>query len=321
MIQRKMYGVLLMLLALVFPATRAATVAVAGAPSFSLERVGPGVWAAFATPKGKAGSNAGFVVGSDSVAVIDTFEDAGAARELLAAIRKITNLPVRYVVNTHYHIDHVAGNNVFAAAGATILAQENVRFWERTENLKFFGAEITPEQKSEVESLGLPRITYKHGVDIYLGSRRLEVRSLPGHTGGDSIIAVPNARVVFCGDLFWKQSLPNLIDASTGPWVETLDKILADFPAAIFVPGHGNGVGHAAGVQYFRDYLIALRAAVAKAQAEGKSGSALVDAALPGLREKYGSWNFFNFFVAKNIEQTAEELLGRKRLPPRPPGE
>jgi cyclase len=283
---------------------------------FTLHEVAPGVWAAIDNRQAKPGSgaNAGFVIGDDGVAVIDTFEYPAAAQAMLDAIRQKTNLPIRFVVNTHYHIDHVAGNNIFAAAGATILAQENVRVWEHTENLKFFGAKITPQQKEMVESLGLPTVTYKDGVDLYLGKRQLVVRSLPGHTGGDSVVFIPDADVVFCGDLFWKHTLPNLIDASTKPWIESLDTILAHHPNATFVPGHGDGAGTAQDVRDFRDYLIFLRDAIAKAQADGKSGDALMDAVMPELKAKYGDWGFFGF-AKYNIQYTAEELKGTKRIP------
>src|SRR5579864_508190 len=136
----------------------------ADAPApFTLHEIASGVWAAIDNPAAKlaqSGANAGFIIGTDGVAVVDTFENPAASRVLLDEIRKKTNLPIRFVVNTHYHIDHVAGNNIFAAAGATILAQDNFRAWERTENLKFFGAKITSEQKQIVESLGLPTVTY-----------------------------------------------------------------------------------------------------------------------------------------------------------------
>ncbi len=287
---------------------------------FTLHDLGHGDWAAIDNPAAKAarsGANAGFVIGPDGVAVIDTFENVAAAQTLLDKIRKKTNLPIRFVVNTHYHLDHVAGNNIFAAAGATVLAQENVRAWERTENAKFFGPKITAAQKEEVASLGLPSITYKDGVTLYLGARRLVVRSLPGHTGGDSVIYDPDANVVFCGDLFWNHTLPNLIDASTKPWVSTLDTLLADYPTATFVPGHGNEPGHAQDVRDFRGYLVDLRAAIQKAQADGKSGDALVDAVLPQLQQKYGSWNFFAF-AKSDIKYTDAELRGAKRIPEPP---
>lgn len=306
-------------LSLLIPALAlvAAVAIAADAPSpFTLHEIGPGVWAAIDNPDAKvarAGANAGFVIGSDSVLVVDTFENPDAAKELLNQIRQKTNLPIRFVVNTHYHLDHVAGNNVFASAGATVLAQDNVSSWERTENKKFFGAKITPEQTKMVESLGLPSITYKDGVQINLGTRRVIVRSFPGHTGGDSAVFVPDANVVFCGDLFWNHTLPNLIDASTKPWIETLDAGIQHHPEATFVPGHGE-VGHIQDLKDFRNYLSDLRQDVAQAQASGKSGDALTAAVLPEIQQKYGSWNFFGF-AKFDIQYTDQELQGKKRIP------
>lgn len=285
----------------------------APAPDFKLEKLGDGVWAAIGSDGGKAGANAGFVVGEDGVAVVDTFEDPGAAKELLAEIRKITPLPIRFVVNTHYHLDHVNGNDVFAAAGATVLAQRNVRDWERTENLKWWGDKIKPEVKARVESLKLPDVVYDKGVDLYLGSRKIEVRSYPGHTGGDSIVYVHDAGVVFCGDLFWNQHIPNLVDATTDAWIKTLDELVG-YGAGKFVPGHGEA-GTALDVRAFQTYLVELRDTVGQIQKEGKSGDALVQAVLPKLQIKYGSWGFFKEFAPSNIQQTSEELAGTKRVP------
>ena len=286
-----------------------------GAPAyFTLHDLGHGVWAAVAVPKSGAGSNAGFVIGPDGVLVVDTFEDPAAASALLTSIRKLTPLPVRYVVNTHYHLDHVAGNNVFAQAGATILAQRNVRTWERVENLKFFGDKITPQQNQMVASLGLPTLTYMGNITVYLGDREVDVRVLRGHTGGDSAVIVPDANVVFTGDLFWNHTLPNLIDATTQDQIASNDTFLRDYPQARFVPGHGE-VGQASDVRDFRDYLAALRSAVANARAKGRSGDALSATVLPELKRNYASWAWFDHFAPRNIEQTAAELSGSKRVP------
>ena len=105
------------------------------------------------------------------------------------------------MVNTHYHLDHTGGNAVFQKAGATILAQRNLRGWLNTENMKFFGANPKPEAESQVEALVKPDMVYSDAVDIYLGNRLVQVRYMLGHTGGDSVITVPDASVVFGGDL------------------------------------------------------------------------------------------------------------------------
>lgn len=265
----------------------AAPAAEPATPFFTLHDLGHGVWAAISPPRSKAGANAGFVIGPDGVLVIDTFEDPAAASAMLEAIRAKTRAPIRYVIDTHYHLDHTAGNNVFAAAGAVVMAHENVRTWERTQNLKFFGADPTAKQKQFVATLGLPSVTYTNDITIWLGDREVIVRTLEGHTGGDSTVIIPDARVVFTGDMFWNHTLPNLIDANTSEQIASNDTYLHDDPDATFVPGHGD-VGKAADVRAFRDYLAALRKAVAGAQHSGKSGDALVEAVLPELKASYG---------------------------------
>ena len=284
------------------------------APDFTLKKLADNVYAAVSPDGGKAGSNAGFIVGQNGVLVVDTFISPQAGQQLLDEIRKTTKVPVRYVVNTHYHLDHTGGNSVFADAGATIIAQHNVRNWERTENLKFFGPNPQPEQKARVESLTLPDLVYEGGLELYLGGGPIVVHEFPGHTGGDSALFDPEANVVFTGDLFWNHHLPNLIDASTDKWIATLDKMLAHHPKATFVPGHGD-VGTATDVRDFRDYLTALRKSIADAQAQGKSGPALVEAVSAELKPRYGTWGFYEHFITRNIEQTAAEVAGTKKIP------
>jgi len=283
------------------------------APDFTVKKIGEGVYAAVSRDGSKSGSNAGFVVGSNGVLVVDTFVNPASARDLLAEIRKITNLPVRFVVNTHYHLDHTGGNSVFAEAGATIVAQRNLRGWLRTENLKFFGATPKPEDKARVESLTLPDMVYTDAIDIFLGTRKVEVRYMLGHTGGDSVVIVPDANVVFGGDLVWQKHLPNLIDATTADWIKTLEKLLADHGSATFVSGHGD-VATPQDVRDFHDYLVSLRDFIAKAQAAGKSDQDLMDTVSAQVKEKYGEWKFQQF-LPRNIQQTSAELAGTKKIP------
>lgn len=289
--------------------------AAADAPHyFTLHPLGDRVYGAVGRRGSGAGSNAGFVIGDDGVVVVDTFQKAEAAAELLSEIRKLTPLPVRFVVDTHYHLDHVAGNGVFRDAGAAIAAQRNVRAWERSENLKWWGGEVPDAARTLVESLTLPDLTYEEAIDLWLGRRHLEVRSLPGHTGSDSIVVVPEADVVFAGDLFWNRTLPNTTDADTAAWVATVDRLVAEHPQATFLPGHGEP-GTLDDVRAFGGYLRALRSDVAEAIAAGANGQALVDAVLPTIREGYGDWAFFDHFAEENITQAEAEQRGTKRRP------
>jgi glyoxylase-like metal-dependent hydrolase (beta-lactamase superfamily II) len=314
---------------LIFTAVLALNVAIAPAqappaPSaasslpFALKNLGHGAYAAIDNAKGEAGANAGFVVGDDGITVIDTFENEAAAQALLGEIRMVSKLPIKFVINTHYHLDHVAGNADFAKEGAVIVAHRNVPSWIRTENLKFFGKDITAEQKSQVANLAAPNVLYDSTIELRLGGATLHVEYFPGHTGGDSIVIVQREKstVIFCGDLFWRQTLPNLIDASTLPWMETLStfaKFSAESPIQ-FIPGHGD-LGNTSDVAAFHGYLSDLRDWVAAAKKDGKSGAALTEAVLPLLKQKYGSWQFFDYFSKSNISDTEAELNGTKRIP------
>ena len=293
---------------------------------FTLKQVGPNVWAAISNPKSKvaAGANTGFVIGTDGVVVIDTSAsiDAGGtfatdpAKQVLAAIRTVTHLPVKFVINTHHHWDHVGGNSVFAEAGATVLSHHNVRGWIHAENLRMFGSDIKPPQKAFIEALRPPSVTYNDTLNLYLGSREIQVWNLPGHTGGDSVVLIPDAKVAFTGDLFWRNMLPNLMDASTKPWIDTLDMLAKTQADATFVPGHGE-VGTVQDVTSFREYLVTLRNLVSEAHASGKSGDAVVAGVMPALRDKYSGWDgdAFDYFAKSNILDLDAELRGNKRIP------
>src|SRR3954454_21698278 len=213
----------------------------AGLP-FVLKQIGPGVYAAIDGPEHKAGSNAGFVIGDDGVLVVDSFFNVDAARALVAEIRRLTPKPIRYVVNTHSHADHTGGDQVLRDAGAIIIAHRNVRGWVRTNNIKLFGDRISPELKARIEALPLPDLVTDKGLIVWLGSRKVVIQTVLGHTGGDLTIFVPDAKVLFCGDLLWRKVPPNLIDGSVREWMAT-DADFAAMPDAAgvrYVPGHGD---------------------------------------------------------------------------------
>lgn len=292
---------------------------------FSLHDLGHGVWAAIEMPGSHAGGNAGFVVGDDGVLVIDTFGLKEASQAFLKAIRGVTDKPIRYVVDTHYHGDHLAGNGLFEKAGAVVMAQRNVRAWVHGENHRVLLPPVTTTEIREIAELTLPSLLYTDGVEVYLGDKKVVVRVMPGHTGGDSVVIVPDAKVVFTGDIYWDHTVPNLIDANTKDQIASVDAMIHDYPDAAFVPGHGKFVyepdldkwdmAHAADLKNFRDYLAALRGAVGAALAEGKSGQALQDEVLPKMKQAYGDLFAFDFFAAKNIAQTEAELTGTKQVP------
>jgi glyoxylase-like metal-dependent hydrolase (beta-lactamase superfamily II) len=301
-------------LAFALPGLAAPLAAQAPDAPFTLHQLAPGVYAAI-DRDGRAGANAGFVIGDDGVVMVDSFQFPEAAETLLREIRKLTPLPVRYVISTHYHIDHVGGNGVLRNAGARVIAHRNVAAWINTENLKFFGPD-QPKEQALVKSLPSPDILLEQGAIIRLGTRRIEVQAVPGHTGGDLVVFVPDARVVFAGDLFWRRVAPSLIDATVSKWTGSLVDLLQRPDAAVqtYVPGQG-GVARLPDIADFRQYLEDLTAAVKTGMGAGLAGDGLVAAALPQMKQKYGTWTLFDRLAPQQIRFLAEELSGSKRVP------
>jgi glyoxylase-like metal-dependent hydrolase (beta-lactamase superfamily II) len=277
-----------------------------------LKQLAPNVWAAVADIASASG-NSGFVISDDGVLVIDSLGNAEAARQLLADIRKLTTIPIKYVVNTHHHFDHTAGNQVFVDAGAVVLAQKNVRTWILAEKLRQKTRNDPPELKAIIEGVVPPSVLYDGGAELYLGSRHIQLRSYPGHTGGDSVVVIPDANVVFCGDLFWQKTFPNLVDATTSAWIETLSTLEKTQSKATLVPGHGDP-GTVAEMATFREYLQTVRTAVEGGQEQGKAGDALVETVLPMVNQKYRGWNYSDL-AKSNILDVSAELNGTKLLP------
>jgi glyoxylase-like metal-dependent hydrolase (beta-lactamase superfamily II) len=293
------------------------TVASAQAPlPFVLKQVGPGVYAAIDGPEHKAGSNAGFVIGDDGVLVVDAFFNIDAARALVGEIRRLTPKPIRYVVNTHYHADHTGGDQALRDAGAIIVAHKNVRGWVRTNNINLFGDRITPELKARIEALPLPDVTTDKDLTIWLGARKVVVRTVLGHTGGDLTISVPDAKVLFTGDMLWRKIPPNLIDGSVKEWTAT-DADFEAMPDAahmVFVPGHGD-VANLADVRDFRQYLLDLRHLVTEGRKAGLKDDALVAYVEPKLKALHSDWTISDRAAAFEVRYMDQEVAGTKKRP------
>jgi cyclase len=307
---------------------------------FQLVKVADGVYAAIARPGSLASGNAGFVIGDQSVLIFDTFFTPVALEELIVEIQALTKLPIRFAVNSHYHLDHTGGNQVLVARGVPIIAHSNVMKWQTTKNKRFLPAweelqkrqadaakqlRETPadqtEKRAQLERqikrldvlmtirLTNPTVTFAAGsVHLFLGKREVVLSTLPGHTGGDVFAYVPDANVVFTGDLGWSRTLPNLVDATVNDWIPTLDQILKQYPSAKFVPGHGN-VAEAPEIKDFRDYLDDLRTRVK----QGIAGGLTIDQAKQKLTlpEKYKTFAFQNL-ATPNVEDMYKELNGTK---------
>ena len=276
----------------------------------------PGVYAAIAQPGNEAAvGNAGVIVGTDAVVVVDSFATPRAAQELLAAIRDTTRQPVRWLVDTHHHLDHSGGNAVFAKAGAIVIAHENARSAMREASLARIARAPAGDREEELRGM-LPSETYRDSISLWIGDRRVDVFSKPGHTNGDSLVSVPDANVLFGGDLLQKATIPNLADADTAAWIRTLDELARRFPSAILVPGHGT-IARPLDMRGLREYLVNLRAGVASQIRAGNSGARLSEALLPQLQSLYHSWNWSER-IPDNVAHVEAELKGTPAAAPQP---
>jgi glyoxylase-like metal-dependent hydrolase (beta-lactamase superfamily II) len=311
---KRLIGTLAALVSLGSPASAQASPP--AALPFLLKQVGPGVYAAIDGPEHKAGSNAGFVIGDDGVLVVDSFFNLDAARALVGEIHRLTPKPIRYVVNTHYHLDHTGGDQALRDAGAIIIAHRNVRGWVRTNNANLFGDRITPEIRAQIAAVPLPDLVTDKDLTVWLGSRKVVIRTVLGHTGGDLTIFVPDAKVLFTGDMLWRKVPPNLIDGSVKEWTATDADFLAMPDAAhiTFVPGHGD-VADADDIRDFRQYLLDLRRLVAGGRKAGLKGNPLAQSVEAKLKGLHPDWTISDRAAAFEVRYMDEELAGTKKRP------
>ena len=254
-----------------------------------------------------AGGNIGVSVGDDGIVIVDD-QFAPLADRIQAALKGITDKPVRFVINTHWHFDHTGGNAYFGKQG-TIIAQDNVR--ERlAAGGKILGMDMKPVPAQE-----LPIITFNDRLTVHANGEDIRAIHFPhGHTDGDSVIFFPRSNVVHMGDDFVTYGFP-FIDLESGGSVRGMiaacEKVLATVPADVkVIPGHG-GLSTVAELKPYVAMLKDAAARVEKGIQEGKTAEQM-------KREKvlagYESWGGEGKFVTtdKFIDTLFDDLSGKK---------
>lgn len=190
------------------------------------------------------GGNMAASVGEDGIVIVDD-QFAPLAEKIQKALKdlKVTDKPVRFVINTHFHGDHTGGNVPFANAGSTVIAQDNVRKRLQSGGVLGNGGSIKMEVKP-AEAAALPIITFEHDVTVHLNGEDIRALHFPaGHTDTDSVIFFPKNNVVHMGDDFVRYGFP-FIDVNSGGSVQgmiaAMEKATAELPADVkVIPGHG----------------------------------------------------------------------------------
>jgi len=260
-----------------------------------------------------AGGNIAASVGEDGIVIVDD-QFAPLADKIQAALKdlKITDKPVRFVINTHYHGDHTGGNELFSNAGSTLIAQDNVRKRLQAGGEAGNGGSIKMEVKPAPKA-ALPIITFEHDVTVHLNGEDIRALHFPsGHTDGDSVIFFPKNNVVHMGDDFVRYGFPFIDVASGGSvqgMIDAMEKVSAELPADVkVIPGHG-ALSNLDDVRAYVKMLKETSAAVQKALADKKTLAQMKEEKILAPWSKW-SGDFINEDTF--IETLYNSLTGRK---------
>ena len=257
-----------------------------------------------------AGGNIGFSVGDDGIVLVDD-QFAPLADRIKAALKSITDKPLRFVINTHYHFDHIDGNANFQK-DAPVIAHDNVR--KRLESGGTPGnfGSVRQEMKPAARE-ALPILTFSRDVTIHLNGEDIHVLHYPsGHTDGDSMIFFPQSNVVHMGDDFVTYGFP-FIDLAGGGSVEGMivaaEYVIAKLPADVkVIPGHGT-ISNLDDVREFVTMLQETRSVVEKAI---KAGKTLDQMKQEKILETWENWSGEFISAEAFIETLYNDLTGRK---------
>jgi cyclase len=257
-----------------------------------------------------AGGNIGFSAGRDGVVLVDD-QFAPLADKIKAALKAITDKPVRFVINTHYHFDHIDGNAIFQK-DAPVVAHDNVR--KRLEsggspgNLGSVKQELKPAANE-----ALPMLTFSRDVTLHLNGEDIHVLHYPsGHTDGDSMIFFPESNVVHMGDDFVTYGFP-FIDLAGGGSVEGMivaaEYVIANLPADVkVIPGHGV----VSTLDDVREFAAMIQETRSEAQKAIKAGKTLDQMKQEKILERWKKWS--GDFISSDafIETLYNDLMGKK---------
>lgn len=287
----------------------------AGADPLPTTEVAPGVFVyqapyqLLAPSNGGAIANVGFVVGRDAVAVIDTGNTLEAGRRLLAAVRARTDKPVRYVINTHMHPDHVFGDAAFKGEGALFVAHAKFAkaLQARVESYAAAGRRALGKGAAAMGPV-YPTLAVEGERTIDLGGRTLELKAEPAaHTDNDLTVFDRETGTWFLGDLLFVGHTPS-VDGSFEGWTQVMTELGARNVARV-VPGHGPAsVAWPEALAPQRRYFDRLRADVEKLIDEGATIREASEKA--GLSER-DAWALFDEFNARNAIAAYKELEWR----------
>jgi cyclase len=312
-------------------------------PHFRLEQLAPGAYAAIATDDGGAGANAGIVDLGDRTVIFDSFLSPAAARDLLRAVDALGLHPISDVVNSHFHNDHIRGNQVFAPT-VTIISTVKTRSsieqveprqitWE-IQNAQQLILDTQSALADETTIIGrrdlqmmlayyrtivashaqlrtrLPNQTFADRITLHGTARSVDIIAMEGgHTSGDCVMILPDEHIAFVGDLVAVGMHPYLADGRTDDWLASLTA-LEKLPVGVLVPGHGT-VGARAEISLMKEYLQALRQIVSEMITGNRTESSAATEPIPSLFESWNHRAYFSQNIRTLLHETISGTAGR----------
>ena len=284
-----------------------------GEKKISFDQIGSGLYAYTA----EGDPNSGVIVGDDAVMVVDVQPTPAMANDVIARIAKITDKPIKYVLLTHYHATRALGASAFK--GAETLASDATRGLIADRGKEDMDSEIGRfprlfQSADTIPGLTWPTTTFPDQISIWLGRREVRIMHIGrGHTAGDVVAIVPDAGVVFSGDLVEYKSACYCGDAHFTDWLTTLDH-LAEMQASALVPGRGAALATAEmvkeGIEQTGDFVATLYNSVQESVARGRSLKETFDFVRLTMDPKFKDFAVYEHRLPFSVSRAYDEARG-----------